>query len=100
MLQVPEWKEAILEEMRTLEKTGTWETVELPVGKKTMGCKWVFTTKFKPDGSLDRYKAQLVAKGYTQTYRIDYLESFTPVAKLNSVRVLLSIVVNLDRSLQ
>ncbi len=86
--------------MRAFEKIGTWETIELPLGKKIAGYKWVFTTKFKPDGSLDRYKAQLVAKGYTQTYRIDYLESFTPVAKLNSVRVLLSIVVNLDRSLQ
>ncbi|KAK5825993.1 hypothetical protein PVK06_020890 [Gossypium arboreum] len=99
-LQVLEWKEAILEEMCALEKTGTWETMELPVGKKIVGCKWVFTTKFKPDGSLDRYKARLVAEGYTQTYGIDYLETFAPVAKLNSVRVLLSIAVNLDWSLQ
>ncbi|KAK5837807.1 hypothetical protein PVK06_006534 [Gossypium arboreum] len=68
--------------------------------EKTVGCKWVFTTKFKPDGSLDRYKARLVAKGYTQTYGIDYLETFALVAKLNFVKVLLSIAVNLNWSLQ
>ena len=73
--------------MSALEKLGIWETVELPVRKKTVGCKWVFTTKFKPDGSLDRYKAQLVAKAYAQTYGIDYFETFSLVAKLNYVRV-------------
>ncbi|KAK5837815.1 hypothetical protein PVK06_006542 [Gossypium arboreum] len=70
--------------MRALKKTGTWEIMELPVGKKTVGCKWVFTTKFKPDGSLDRYKARLVAKGYTQTYRIDYLETFATLDVKNA----------------
>lgn len=74
--------------------------VELPRGKKTVGYKWVFTIKFKSDGSLERYKARLVAKGFAQTYRIDYLETFALVTKLNSIRVLLTIAANLDWPLQ
>jgi hypothetical protein len=60
----------------------------------------VFTVKYKSHGSLERYEARLVAKGFTQTYGIDYLETFAPVAKLNSVRVLLSLVANRDWPLQ
>lgn len=60
----------------------------------------MFTVKYKSDGSIEWYKARLVAKGFTQTYSIDYLETFALVAKLNSVRVLLSPTVNLDWSLQ
>ena len=95
-LNVPEWKEAMLEEMSALEKNATWEKVDLPDGKTTVGCKWVFTVKYNSDGSLERYKARLVAKGFTQTYRVDYSETFSPVAKVNTVRVLLSITTNLD----
>jgi hypothetical protein len=96
----PKWREAMQEEMRALHKNNTWELVELPSGKKAVGCKWVFTVKHKADGSVERYKARLVAKGFTQTYGIDYEETFAPVAKMNSIRVLLSLAANLDWPLQ
>ena len=64
-LAVPEWKNAVLEEMRALEKNDTWSLVELPQGKSVVGCTWVFTIKVRPNGSIERYKAQLVAKGFT-----------------------------------
>ncbi|RVW73427.1 Retrovirus-related Pol polyprotein from transposon TNT 1-94 [Vitis vinifera] len=95
----PKWKAAIDEEVRALEKNGTWEITDLPRGKKPVGCKWIFTVKYKSDGNVDRYKARLVAKGFTQSYGIDYQETFAPVAKLNTVRVLLSLAANLDWSL-
>ncbi|CAL8156129.1 unnamed protein product [Prunus armeniaca] len=95
-LKSREWTKAMDEEMRALQKNNTWEVVELQKGKKPVGCRWVFTVKYKADGSLDRYKARLVVKGYTQTYRADYQETFSPVAKMNAVRVLISLAVNLN----
>ena len=68
--------------------------------KKAIGCRWVYTVKLKADGSLDRYKARLVAKGYAQKYDIDYQETFAPVAKLNTIRILISIAANRDWPLQ
>ncbi|CAL8999957.1 unnamed protein product [Prunus brigantina] len=96
VLSNPKWMDAMNVEMDALNKNKTWDLVPLPRGKKAVGCRWVFTLKHKADGSIDRYKARLVAKGYTQTYGVDYLETFAPVAKLNTVRVLLSLAANRD----
>lgn len=82
------------EKMRALERNKTWELVDLPTGKKLVGCRWVFTIKYKSNGSVKRYKARLVAKGYTQSYGINYQKTFASVAKMNSVRVLISLAAN------
>ena len=95
-LKDPEWRKAVGEEIRALEKNGTWVISELPPEKKLVGCKWIFTIKYKADGSIERLKARLVAKGFTQSYGIDYQETFAPVAKLNTIRILLSLAANQD----
>jgi Reverse transcriptase (RNA-dependent DNA polymerase) len=98
-LSKPEWRNAMNIEMDALKRNNTWEITNLPEGKKVVGCKWVYTIKYNAHGKIERYKARLVAKGYTQTYGIDFQETFSPVAKLSSVRVLLSIAANLEWSL-
>ena len=88
------------EEMGALQKNATWELIPLPKGMKPIGCRWVFTVKLKPNGSIDRYKARLAAKGYAQRYGIDYQDTFAPVAKINTIRILISIAANRDWPLQ
>jgi hypothetical protein len=82
-------------EMRALHQSETWELAPLISRKHSVGCKWVHTVKYL-DGSVNCLKAQLVAKGYTQTYGVDYDETFSLVAKISSARVLVSLAANLD----
>ena len=93
-LKDPKWKKAMEDEIAALNRNNTWEKCVLPRGKNTVGCKWVFSIKYHANGKIERYKARLVAKGYTQTYGIDYSETFSPVAKIDTIRVLLSIAAN------
>ncbi|KAL0404518.1 UNVERIFIED_CONTAM: Retrovirus-related Pol polyprotein from transposon RE2 [Sesamum radiatum] len=84
-----EWREAMNDELKALERNQTWEVTTLPPGKRAIGCKWVFRLKLKDDRTIDRYKARLIAKVYTQVEGVDYVESFSPIAKIVTVRILL-----------
>ncbi|GFT19772.1 retrovirus-related Pol polyprotein from transposon TNT 1-94 [Trichonephila clavipes] len=85
------WKKAMESEMNSLSENHTWELSDLPVGAKAMPCKWVYRLKTNPDGSIHKYKARLVARGFSQRQGIDYSETYSPVAKLGTIRTVLSI---------
>jgi hypothetical protein len=85
------WVAAMKSEIDALETNHTWTMVPLPAGHHAIGCKWIYKIKYQSDGSIERYKARLVAKGFTQREGIDYKETFAPVAKLVTVRCLLTV---------
>eukprot|EP00253_Pinus_taeda_P029567 PITA_29567 len=83
------------EEYHSLLANDKWDLVPLPKGRKLVRCKWVYRTKYGPDGKVDKHKARLVAKGFSQVEGIDYTETFSPVAKMNSIRLVLSLAASL-----
>eukprot|EP00253_Pinus_taeda_P009850 PITA_09850 len=86
----PDWDVAMHEEYCSLLANDTWDLVPLPKRRKLVRCKWVYRTKFGPDGKFDKHKAHLVARGFSQVEGIDYTETFSPVAKMNSIGLVLS----------
>jgi len=85
------WIKAMQVELKALQQNHTWILTPLPPHKKAIGCRWVYKVKHNADGTIERYKARLVAKGYTQQEGLDYLDTFSPVAKLTTVRMLLAL---------
>ncbi|CAJ2674628.1 unnamed protein product [Trifolium pratense] len=85
------WVKAMQSELQALQQNNTWTIVPLPSGIKPIGSKWVYKIKRKADGSIERYKARLVAKGYNQIEGVDYFETFSPVAKMTTIRTVLAI---------
>ena len=79
------------EEYRSLMANDTWDLVPLPKGRKLVRCKWVYITKYASNGSVEIIKERLVSKGFSQVQEIDYNETFAPVAKMNSIRLVLSL---------
>eukprot|EP00253_Pinus_taeda_P017342 PITA_17342 len=90
------WKEAMADEMASLHKNEAWDLVELSAGRKPIGNKWVFKKKTNAEGKVDKYKARLVAKGYSQVPGIDFGDIFSPVAKVTSIKLLLSVATAFD----
>ena len=87
----PMWKEAIKSEIDSLLHNHTWELVDLPSGCKPLSSKWIFKRKRKVDGSIDKYKARLAIKGFRQTEGLDYFDTYSPVTRINSIRMVLAI---------
>lgn len=87
----PEWKKAIDAKIAALEVNNTWILSDLPLGKQVVGCKWVYKIKYSANGSVERYKTRLIAKGYTQQEGLDYHETFSSMVKMVLVRMLLAL---------
>jgi hypothetical protein len=95
----PKWKQPMEEEFSALLKNGTWHLIPASQALNIINCKLVYKVKRKADGTIDRHKARLVAKGFKQRYGIDYEDTFGPVVKAASIRLVLSVAVSRNWSL-
>ncbi|TLX70056.1 DDE-type integrase/transposase/recombinase [Labilibacter sediminis] len=89
--EASKWKEAMDSEIKSMYDNQVWNLVDNVPGRKTVGCKWIFKKKMDMHGNVQTFKARLVAKGFTQTFGVDYDETFSPVAKIKSIRIMLAI---------
>ncbi|RVW40389.1 Retrovirus-related Pol polyprotein from transposon RE2 [Vitis vinifera] len=99
-LKDPKWRQAMSAEFDALLRNETWDLVPSHPTQNLVGCKWIFHTKYLPTGSIDRYKARLVAKGFHQRPDVNYSETFSPVIKPTTVRLVLSLAVSQGWSLR
>jgi len=95
-LQQEHWKAATEEELRVIERNQIWELVDLPPNKSPIDVKWVFKVKLKPDGVVAKHKARLVSRGFLQRAGLDYSEVFAPVARLETIRLVIALAHNRD----
>jgi hypothetical protein len=93
------WLKAMKEEMESMAKNQVWDLVDLPEKVVAIGCKWVYKTKRDASDNVERCKARLVAKGFTQKEDIDYHETFSPVSKNDSFRIIMALVAHFDLEL-
>jgi histone deacetylase 1/2 len=96
----PKWLQAMEAEYHALMANNTWSLVPLPPHKKAIGCKWVFRVKENPDGTVNKFKARLVAKGFLQTAGFDFTETFSPVIKPITIRIILTLAVTFKWQVQ
>jgi hypothetical protein len=94
-----EWLEDMKDEMKSMKLNDVWDLEEIPKGAKTLGCKWVYKTKYDSRGNIEKFKARLVAKGFTQREGIDYNETFSPVSCKDSFRIIMALVAHYDLEL-